>query len=95
MYGSGKRTRLIEVQARLKHDLRVQCNILRNMRTVVERQRINSLFNTSAKTVDREFRREKKIEVKNPPPKEETKSFWNNIWFQEGTFNTEAEWLPN
>ena len=94
MYGSSKRTRLIEVQARLKHDLRVQCSILRNRKTIVECQRINSLFDNSVKTVYREFRREKKIEVKNPPPKEETKSFWSNIWSQEGRFNTEAEWLP-
>ena len=64
MYGSSKRTRLIEVQARLKHDLRVQCSILKNRRTVVERQRINSLFNNSTKTVYREFRREKKLEVR-------------------------------
>ena len=49
LYGSTKKWRLIEVETRLKHDLSVQSKILRDKKTIAERQRINSLFHSNPK----------------------------------------------
>ena len=54
LYGSTKKWRLIEVEARLKHDLSVQSKILRDKKTIAERQRINS-FHSNPKNVCRGF----------------------------------------
>ena len=94
-YGSVKRTRLPEVQANLKHDLKVQARILHDKKFIVERQRINTLFNTNTKLVYREFRKEKRVEVVNSLSKEAAGEFPKNIWFHCGKFNQDAEWLPD
>ena len=63
LYGSTKKWRLIDVETRLKHDLSVQSKILRDKKTIVERQRINLLFHSNPKNVYRGFRQNGKIEV--------------------------------
>ena len=63
-YGSVKRSRLLEVEAILKHDLKVQAKILRDRKLVTERQRINSLFYSSPKNVYRDFRKNGSIKLK-------------------------------
>ena len=93
IYGSTKNSRFIEVHANLKHELRIRSKKLRNKRIVKERQRINTLFNTNTKAVFREFRKDKKIDVTEPPPKEDVKKFWSDIWAKEGRFNSDAKWL--
>ena len=93
IYGSTKNSRLIEAHANLKHELRIRSKKLRNKRIVKERQRINTLFNTNTKAVFREFRKDKKIDVTEPPPKEDVKKLWSDIWAKEGRFNSEAKWL--
>ena len=60
---------------------------------IAERQRINSLFHSSLKSVYRGFRKDGKIDVEKAPPAREMKSFWENIWSRRGTFNKESEWL--
>ena len=42
---------MLGVQANLKHELKVQARILHDKKLIAERQRINTLFNTSAKLV--------------------------------------------
>ena len=66
---------------------------LRDKKIIAERQRINTLFNINTKSVFREFRKDKKIDVTEPPPKEAVKQFWNDIWSKEGQFNSEAKWV--
>ena len=51
LYGSTKRAKMLEVQANLKHELKVQARILYDKKLIAERQRINTLFNTNAKLV--------------------------------------------
>ena len=72
MYGA---SRLEEVEANLKHELAVESKKLRDKKIIAERQRINTLFNTNTKSVFREFRKDKKIDVAEPPPKEAVKQF--------------------
>ena len=60
---------------------------------MTERQRINSLFYSNPKNVYREFRKNGTIDIKDTPPEEEVKRFWNNIWGQEGLFNRDSKWL--
>ena len=55
LYGNTKRASMLEVQANLKHELMVQARILYDKKLIAERQRINTLSNTSAKLVYREF----------------------------------------
>ena len=95
MYGGVRTTRLQEVEAQLTHELRIQSKILRDKEKIHERQRINSLFNSGAKTMYREFRKDAGVDVVNPSPKETAGYFWTNIWSQPGTFNQEASWLPD
>ena len=93
MYGSIRASRLEEVEANLEHELAVESKKLRDKKIIAERQRINTLFNINTKSVFREFRKDKKIDVAEPPPKEEVKQFWNDIWSKEGQFNSEAKWV--
>ena len=79
MYGSVKTTRLQEIKAQVAHELRVQSKILREKKKIHERQRINSLFNSGVKIVYREFWKDAKVDVINPPPKEAVGQFWSNI----------------
>ena len=92
-YGNINNQRLYEIESILKHDLSVQSKILRDRKIVTERQRINSLFYSSPKNVYREFRKNGTIDIKDTPPEEEVKGFWNNIWGQEGLFNRDSKWL--
>ena len=92
-YGNINNQRLYEIESILKHDLSVQSKILRDRKIVTERQRINSLFYSSPKNVYREFRKNGTIDIKDTPPEEEVKGFWNNIWGQEGSFNRDSKWL--
>ena len=94
MYGSVKTSRMEEIKVQLTHELKVTSKILRYKKRVAERQRINSLFNTSPKSVYREFRKDSKVEVTTSPSKENVRQFWDNIWAKPGTFNKEASWLP-
>ena len=94
MYGSVKTSRMEEIKAQLTHELKVTSKILRDKKRVTERQRISSLFNTSPKSVYREFRKDSKVEVTTLPSKENVRQFWDNIWAKPGTFNKEASWLP-
>ena len=92
-YGSVKRSRLLEVEAILKHDLKVQAKILRDRKLVTERQRINSLFYSSPKNVYRDFRKNGSIKVKKTPSKEEVNEFWDGIWGHEGVYNEQNDWI--
>ena len=92
-YGNINNQRLYEIESILKHDLSVQSKILRDRKIVTELQRINSLFYSSPKNVYREFRKNGTIDIKDTPPEEEVKGFWNNIWGQEGLFNRDSKWL--
>ena len=67
MYGSVRASRLEEVEANLKHELAVESKKLREKKIIAERQRINTLFNINTKSVFREFRKDKKIDVAEPP----------------------------
>ena len=93
MYGSVRASRLEEVEANLKHELAVESKKLRDKKIIAERQRINTLFNINTRSVFREFRKDKKIDVAEPPPKEAVEQFWNDIWSKEGQFNSEAKWV--
>ena len=93
IYGSTTNTRLTEAETILKHELSVQSKILKDKKMITERQRINSLFHSSPKSVYRGFRKDGKIDVEKAPPAGEVKSFWENIWSRRGTFNNESEWL--
>ena len=93
IYGSTTKTRLTEVETRLKHELSVQSKILKDKKMIAERQKINSLFHSSPKSVYRGFRKDGKIDVEKAPPAGEVKSFWENIWSRRGTFNNESEWF--
>ena len=93
MYGSVQASRLEEVEANLKHELSAESKKLRDKKIIAERQRINTLFNTSTKSVFREFRKDKNIDDAEPPPKEAVKQFWSDIWSKEEQFNSEAKWV--
>ena len=92
-YGSVRRSRLLEMEAILKHDLKVQAKILRDRKVVAERQRINSLFYSSPKDVYKDFRKNGSIKVKEAPSEEDVKNFWNGIWGHEGVYNEQNEWI--
>ena len=91
--GSTTNTRLTEVETRLEHELSVQSKIFKDKKIIAERQRINSLFHFSPKSVYRGFRKDGKIDAEKTPPAGEVKSFWENIWSRRGTFDNASEWL--
>ena len=92
-YGKMTKENLKRVRILLKQDLTAECEKLRKRITVNERQRINRIFSTNAKSVYRKFRAEEKIQVSNPPDAENVRNFWNNIWGKETPCNMQADWI--
>ena len=92
-YGKMTKENLKRVRILLKQDLTAECEKLRKRKTINERQRINQIFSTNAKSVYRKFRAEEEIQVSNPPDAENVRNFWNNIWGKETPCNMQACWI--
>ena len=56
---------------------------MRRRKTFLERTRINNTFSSNPKAIYRGFRRTAKIDINNPPKKEEIEIFWGGIWHKE------------
>ena len=84
---------LMELQMRLKQNLKCETEKIRRRKTIRERKIVNHRFNNNPKSVYREFRKEKNISVEKGQHLQQLQQFWGNIWGEEVQFNRQAEWL--
>ena len=91
-YGNTRSSTLTSKSTELKHDLRVAASHMKHKMKIDERNRINRTFETNQKIIFRGWK-SKKVDVTNPPTKEEITNFWSGIWCNEKHYNRNATWL--
>ena len=92
-YRNTKTRTLRSQQSKLKHELVVTSQELRNRIKVKNRNTINTQFRTNQKQLYRKWKG-KKIKVENAPTLENVESFWSGVWNKKSNFNPNAKWLP-
>ena len=79
-YGKTATSKLQQIQAHLKQDLRIETQRLRKRKLIRERRYINRMFKMAPKKVYCSFKGEGTKSAKEIPTKEETTNFWSNLW---------------
>ena len=92
-YRNTKPTTLHSQLSKLKHELVVTSQELRNRTKLAKRNTINTQFKNNQKQLYRNWRG-KRIKVENAPTPENVESFWSGIWNKKSNFNPNAKWLP-
>ena len=92
-FGRTTKENLEESKIKLKQSLKCETEKMRRRKAMEERKKINRKFSTNPKSVYREFRKEDDFQVKTLLSKEDLTKYWEGIWGNEITHNTEAPWL--
>ena len=89
-FGKTTKENLEECQMKLKQSLKCETEKMRRRKVIEERKKINCKFSTNPKTVYHEFRKKDDFQVKTLLSKEDLTKYWEGIWGNEITHNTEA-----
>ena len=92
-FGRTTKENLEESKMKLKQSLKCEIEKIRRRKVIEERKGINHKFSMNPKSVYREFRKKDDFQVKTLPSKEDLTKYWEGIWGNEITHNTEAHWL--
>ena len=92
-FGRTTKENLEESKRKLKQSLKCETEKMRRRKVIEERKKVNRKFSTNPKSVYREFRKKDDFQVKTLPSKEDLTEYWEGIWGNEITHNTEAPWL--
>ena len=89
-FGRTTKENLEESKMKLKQSLKCETEKMRRRKVIEERKKINRKFSTNPKSVYHEFRKKDDFQVKTLPSKEDLTKYWEGIWGNKITHDTEA-----